>query len=64
MKETISIEWCWEDVKNVCEHLTKEQCCEVLQHVARYHDSGEGINWDVLINAADFLYPYQREDEE
>lgn len=51
MKESITIEWCWSDVLEVDESLTKEQCCQVLGYVDKHLDSNYGITWDTIENA-------------
>lgn len=44
----ISIKWGIEDVKDVAEDLTDNECREVLRLAKVNHDATVGINWDVL----------------
>ena len=49
--------WSVEDVQSQCDWLTDEQAWEVLQSVKRHSDACVGINWDVLDQVAQDLYP-------
>jgi hypothetical protein len=44
----ITIKWCIEDVQELDEILTDQQCSDVLELAKRKHDAEVGINWDVL----------------
>ncbi len=55
--DSISIEWCIDDVKEVRPDLDDEQAWDVLQMVKDNHDATIGISWDTLEYAADHLYP-------
>lgn len=57
LTRTISICWAIEDVLEVRQDLTEEQAAEVLEEVARIHDASLGINWDVLQEVANTLFP-------
>lgn len=57
MQREITITWSIEDVQSVRQDLTDEQASEVLLAVKRGHDATIGINWDVLRDWADHLYP-------
>jgi hypothetical protein len=46
--DTISSNWCVEDVQEIASDLTVEQCREVLNLAERKHDANIGINWEVL----------------
>ena len=54
---SIFIEWCIDDVKDVREDLDDEQAMEVLEFVKDRHDATLGITWRTLEYAADYLYP-------
>ena len=49
--------WSVGDVSDVRPDLTRDQAMAVLQQVIRRHDANNGINWDVLSDAADSLFP-------
>lgn len=55
-KNAITITWEIIDVKRVRPDLTDAQCREVLWHVKVYHDRERGINWQVLEEAADYIF--------
>ena len=57
VKNSIFIEWCIDDVKDVREDLDDEQAMEVLEFVKDRHDATLGITWRTLEYAADYLYP-------
>lgn len=48
LPDKIAITWCIEDVKEIAEDLTDDECREVLQLAENKHDATIGINWDVL----------------
>lgn len=50
-------DWHIEDVQVGNEWITDEQAIDVLEHVARNHDSEVGINWEVINFWAYELYP-------
>lgn len=47
-KTTIAIKWGIEDVRSVRDHLTEEQCTQVLAQCERDHDASIGVNWEVI----------------
>lgn len=53
----IAIIWSIEDVQQERPDLSDEQAMEVLKKVKDKHDATIGVNWDVLRNWADELYP-------
>ena len=55
-RDSITIEWHIDDVKEVRPDLTDEQAREVLWHAKHHHDAEQGINWEVLEVHADFLF--------
>lgn len=50
----INIIWCVEDIKNIDDTLTQNQCREILDMLKRTHDASIGINWEVIESAIDF----------
>lgn len=54
-------DWHIDDVLSVREDLTEDQAINVLEHLADNFDANDGINWEVIEAAADYLYP-QEED--
>jgi hypothetical protein len=63
-QDGISIVWRWEDVQSVRDDLTEDQCVEVLEEVRRRHDASVGINWDLLQDNADTMFPRKKEDQQ
>jgi hypothetical protein len=57
MKTKISIEWDVTDVKSCRPQLSKKQCQEVLAVLENNHDAQAGINWEVVEECADDLFP-------
>jgi len=53
----VAIIWSIEDVQSVRPDLTDEQAMEVLWSAERSHDATVGINWDVLTDYANTLFP-------
>ena len=49
--------WCVADVAILRPDLTEAQCWEVLDKCQHEHDAGVGINWDVIEDAAEELFP-------
>lgn len=59
----ISIKWCTDDVLDDHSHLTIEQADKVLQALKDNHDAGIGINWEVISDTVESMYPIiQAED--
>ena len=56
-EDSIAIEWCIDDVKDVREDLDDDQAMEVLEYVKDKHDANLGITWETLQYAADHLFP-------
>lgn len=56
--ETLTITWSWEDVFDQYERLhnhkqdylplTKDECCQILEHLEEFHDCNIGINWQEI----------------
>lgn len=53
--------WSIEDVLTLRPDLTHEQCWQVLDKCQREQDAGIGINWHVIEDAADELFPTRGE---
>ena len=54
-RDTIAISWHIDDVKNLDDSLTDEQCREVLQSVKYNHDAILGVNWDTIQYCIDLV---------
>lgn len=56
---SISVKWDITDVQshNIRPDLTNEQAYHVLETVQRKHDANIGINWDIIKDWANALYP-------
>ena len=53
----INITWSIEDVAELREDLTRQQCSIVLQYARDNHDANFGITWNRLNEICDKLYP-------
>lgn len=53
----IAIIWSIEDVLGIRSDLTEEQAFNVLKEIERHHDCTIGVNWDVIEEVANILYP-------
>lgn len=53
----IAVVWSIDDVHTVRKDLSPEQAMDVLKLVESDHDANVGVNWDVLQNAANELFP-------
>jgi hypothetical protein len=60
MRTKISFEWDVRDIKCVRPQLTKEPCCQVLAAVEHNFDASIGVNWDVIKECADELFPMDK----
>tara|TARA_Y100000114_G_C11489568_1_gene199241 strand:- start:36 stop:236 length:201 start_codon:yes stop_codon:yes gene_type:complete len=56
-KDTITIEWCTDDVLEECDWLTKDQARDVLAMCLKKHDRTIGITWEVIEIIACEMYP-------
>ena len=62
-KNTISICWTVDDVKQAFKNIDKEitltddDCRDVLERVLNDHDANYGVTWDNLIWSAEDLFP-------
>jgi hypothetical protein len=55
--DSITITWHIDDLEDIAPKLTKNQRRAVLAMVKKEHDASIGVNWDVLKNWADLLFP-------
>jgi hypothetical protein len=60
LPDEITIGWSIEDAKQVRPDLTDQQAREVLQRCERRFDANIGINWDVIGDHADALFPKRK----
>lgn len=60
--KTISIKWSTVDVLSVRPDLTEQQANKVLDALYNRHDATIGINWDVIENTADDMFPKKDQD--
>jgi len=61
-QDTITLEWCTEDVMQQCPLLTKDQARQVLRRCLEKHDACVGLSWDIIECHADTLFPYRGGD--
>jgi hypothetical protein len=57
----LEIRWQVDDVLEERPDLTKEQAEAVLRYLDRHHDCTIGINWDVIRDVAEQLFPEETE---
>ena len=52
------VAWVWtvEDIEYIRPDLTREQAIELLHYAYVHHDSGVGLNWNVLEDHAETLF--------
>lgn len=62
--KSIEIVWSTEDVQEVRPDLDESQAYEVLIAAKQKHDADVGINWEVLEFWADYLFPYEGDEED
>ena len=62
--EEIAIVWSVDDVKVECDWLTDDQALEVLFALKSQHDATIGINWDVIRDTADYMFPEFGDDDD
>lgn len=53
----LMVMWHKEDVGQVRPDLTDEQCVQVMRKIKDNHDANVGVNWDVISDTADSLFP-------
>ncbi len=56
--------WYTSDVQDVRPDLNDDQAWEVLQEIKSNHDATVGINWDVISDTADNLFPMLENEDE
>lgn len=52
--------WHKEDVGEVRPDLTDKQCVQVMRIIKERHDASVGVNWDVIYDTADTLFPKEK----
>lgn len=55
--EAIALVWNVEDVRQMRPDLTTDEAAEVLSMVYERHDASFGVNWEVLTDQANTLFP-------
>jgi hypothetical protein len=60
MKNSISVMWHIDDIKTIRPDLNNSESMQVLEFVRDNHDASIGINWDVLEDIAEILYPINK----
>lgn len=61
---TIQISWSTDDILDQRDDLTFEQAKQVLDALKNNHDASTGINWDVINDTCDSMYPRPEESDE
>ena len=56
-RRVLKVPWHIDDVHNIREDLTAEQCAEGLEAVSDNYDAEVGVNWDVISWYAEDLFP-------
>lgn len=56
----LMVVWHKEDVGEVRPDLTDYQCVQVLRRIKECHDANIGVNWDVISDTADILFPKEK----
>ncbi|EBV0135957.1 hypothetical protein DNI05_08585 [Salmonella enterica subsp. enterica serovar Newport] len=56
----LMVMWQKEDVAQVRPDLTDEQCIKVMRKIKDCHDANVGVNWDVISDTADTMFPKER----
>lgn len=56
-QSTLVIEWTTDDVKQVRNHLSFSEACEVIKHLSNEYDGNRGISWTTIAETADKLFP-------
>lgn len=62
-QQQIAVVWSVEDVQSECPDLSDEQAWSVLQQIRRNHDACIGINWEVICNTAETMFPDAENDD-
>lgn len=60
-EEDFSVFFVWhiDDVLDAHPHLSKEQAKDVLLNCKKNHDATIGMNWEVINQTVEFLYPQE-----
>ncbi|EAA1242937.1 DUF1380 family protein [Enterobacter hormaechei] len=56
----LMVMWHKEDVSQVRPDLTDEQCVQVMRKIKDCHDANVGVNWDVISDTAETLFPKEK----
>ena len=56
----LMVMWHKEDVGEVRPDLTDKQCVQVMRIIKERHDASVGVNWDVISDAANILFPKEK----
>ena len=57
----IQVSWSTDDVLSQRDDLTFEQAVKVLEALESNHDASVGINWDVINDTAEIMFPMNDE---
>ena len=61
--DKIAIIWTTEDVKEVNDKLTEEECQDVLSSILDSRDANYGISWDTIRSYIEHTHPEKEEGE-
>ncbi|EME5720392.1 hypothetical protein VY358_004554 [Escherichia coli] len=56
----LMVMWHKEDVGEVRPDLTDKQYVQVMRIIKERHDASVGVNWDVIYDTADTLFPKEK----
>ncbi|END2204924.1 hypothetical protein ABM108_003244 [Escherichia coli] len=56
----LMVMWHKEDVGEVRPDLTDKQCVQVMRIIKERHNASVGVNWDVIYDTADTLFPKEK----
>ena len=56
----LMVMWHKEDVGEVRPDLTDKLCVQVMRIIKERHDASVGVNWDVIYDTADTLFPKEK----
>lgn len=62
-RRQIAIIWSIEDVQFVRKDLSDDQAWKVLKRCERALDASVGLDWSLIEEVADNLYPQEKEEE-
>lgn len=61
--DEIAIIWSAEDVRTECEWLTVDESENILSVIEHRHYACIGINWEVIHYTAQYLYPFEENQD-